>query len=237
MRERYFRFKQFGVKHQRSAMKVGVDAVLLGAWADVSDSYSIIDVGCGCGVIALMLAQRNDKAEISGIDLDKDSVDEAIENVADSPWKDRINIKCGDFLKLDDGNFDHIISNPPYFSDGVTEFSNSRTLSRHVSEGGLSPVSIIKKGSQLLTERGKISIIFPICWLPMIEDECKRNNMLISRVTKVSGSLVTEAKRVLIEISKYPNTIVLYKDLVIEQTRGIPTAEYRELTKDFYLNY
>ena len=100
MRERLFRFKQFSVCHQNSAMKIGVDAVLLGAWIDVNNCNTFLDVGCGCGVISLMIAQRSQNAIISGIDIDKLSVEESVYNAINTEWSDRLSFELKDYMTL-----------------------------------------------------------------------------------------------------------------------------------------
>ena len=109
-----FRFKQFTVQHQRSSMKVGTDAVLLGAWCELNGAQRVLDVGTGCGVIALMVAQRNADATILAIDIDPASVNEAQENFDASPWAERLHACRHDFNDLtDDEGFDLIVTNPP----------------------------------------------------------------------------------------------------------------------------
>ena len=110
----YFEFKQFRVYHDRCAMKVGTDGVLLGAWADVENSKRILDIGCGTGLIALMVAQRSN-AEVVGIDIDSNAAEQASENAEASPFSKCITIKRADILKYEDTTgFDTIISNPPF---------------------------------------------------------------------------------------------------------------------------
>lgn len=239
MRERYFRFKQFGVKHSRSAMKVGVDAVMLGAWADVESASSILDAGCGCGLIALMLAQRNPTARIDGIDIDADSVAEATDNVALSPWSDRISICQTDFMNYSQesgAKYDHIVSNPPYFSAGVNDISGGRLISRHASVEGLSPVSLLSVGSQMLTVNGKISMICPPLWLDELQECAAECGLRLRRLCRVSGTSDSPVKRLLLEFGKEGSECV-ETDIVIEAERGVPTEEYRRLTQDFYLKF
>ena len=86
MRSAGFRFKQFHVNHDRCAMKVGTDGVLLGAWADVNSARQILDLGTGSGLIALMLAQRSaEESQIYAVELDPAAAQQAQENVAASP--------------------------------------------------------------------------------------------------------------------------------------------------------
>ena len=132
MRNPFFSFKQFTVRHDRCAMKVGTDGVLLGAWADVRHSRSILDVGTGTGLIALMLAQRCPQAQIVGIDIDEAAVGQALENMSASPWAERLSAQCQDVRSLcQEGCYDTIVSNPPYFVDSLKCPDEQRTTARH----------------------------------------------------------------------------------------------------------
>ncbi len=118
MANNYFQFKQFKIVQQNSAMKVGTDGVLLGAWTNVENVTSVLDIGTGTGLIALMMAQRTE-SKIVGVEIDKAAAGEAIENVKNSHWGERISIKNSsfqDFLKSEENRFDLIISNPPFFT-------------------------------------------------------------------------------------------------------------------------
>lgn len=126
-----FRFKQFEINHEKSTLKVGTDAVLLGAWTPIpAPCGRILDIGSGCGVITLMLAQRSN-AQITGVDIDKPSIEEAAENANNSLWKNRINfINCSiqDFCTAEhQNNFDLIVSNPPFFVDSLKSPVHSRS--------------------------------------------------------------------------------------------------------------
>ena len=121
MRESVFRFKQFAVRNSMAAMKVGTDGVLLGAWCPVEGALRVLDVGTGTGLIALMVAQRNVSAMIDAVDIDHAACDEAGFNVANSPWHERINVECCDFMEYCGCGvgYDLIVSNPPYFDNGL----------------------------------------------------------------------------------------------------------------------
>ena len=237
MAERLFRFKQFSIKHDKSAMKVGVDAVMLGAWANLNPSDKVLDAGCGCGIIGLMLAQRYKDVEIVGIDIDSLSVEEANENVLNSPWKNRINIQHIDFSKycLDSVSvIDHIVSNPPYFDAGVDAEISARMTARHVSD--FNPLSIIVKGYKILSESGKISMICPPDWFDKIKSTADSVGMSVSRLTGIKGNYNCDTKRIMIESSKKKVELEI-SEIVIEKERGVPTSEYKELTSDFYLKF
>lgn len=127
----YFSFKQFTVYHDRCAMKVGTDGVLLGAWADVVSARNILDIGTGTGLISLMMAQRCN-ARIRAVDIDADAVEQARGNVAASPWQDRIEVELQDICHFTSETlFDVIVSNPPYFTDSLKCPGKQRNIARH----------------------------------------------------------------------------------------------------------
>ncbi len=109
-----FTFRQFVIHHDRCAMKVGTDGVLLGAWADLSGARRMLDVGCGSGLIALMAAQRAPEAEVWGIDVDAPSVEQAVENAAASPFARRVHLSLQDVCTYAPPQpFDHVLCTPP----------------------------------------------------------------------------------------------------------------------------
>ena len=160
-REKVFRFKQFEVLNDRTAMKVGTDGVLLGAWCPVENVRRVLDVGTGCGVIALMVAQRNSTAVIDAIDIDHDAIEEAVLNFERSPWSDRLSATEGDYNDLQSSGegYDLIISNPPYFTNGVMPTGDARTTARHT--GTLSYPQLLDGATRLLTVAGTLAIITP----------------------------------------------------------------------------
>ena len=135
----YFQFRQFRIRQQRCAMKVGTDGTLLGAWAQMLMARGrILDIGTGTGLIALMMAQRFPDASVVGIDIDSEAVAQAQENVEESPFAQRITIRQADVLQFDDeGKFDAIVCNPPYFVNALTCPDQQRTTARkaiHMSQ-------------------------------------------------------------------------------------------------------
>ena len=161
-RNNYFQFKQFKIIQEEAAMKVGTDGVLLGAWASVNGVKSVLDVGTGTGVIAIMLAQRS-TAQIMGIEIEKNAAEEADFNSQNSPFSKRISIKNLPFQELAEttqNTFDLIISNPPFFINNTKTPNPSRTIARH---NDLLPLMDLVNGNvKLLEENGKLALILPV---------------------------------------------------------------------------
>lgn len=232
-REKVFRFKQFAVLNDRTAMKVGTDGVLLGAWCPVEDSRCVLDVGTGCGVIALMVAQRNPTAIIDAIDIDHDAIVEATLNFANSPWNDRLTAIESDFNSMTtDKRYDLIVSNPPFFTNGVLPTGDARTTARHTST--LNYNQLIDKAAQLLDEEGSLSLITPIEAEGDIIQASTFASLPARRITRVIPVEGAAPKRILWLLSR--RDISYSEDtLIIAHENGAFTSEYIALTGAFYL--
>jgi tRNA1Val (adenine37-N6)-methyltransferase len=239
MANSYFRFKQFVIRQDRCAMKVGTDGTLLGAWVAVSGCRSILDIGTGTGLIALMLAQRNSEAVIDAVEIDGDACSQAKENADNSPFARRVCIIRSSFEDYASGTtskYDLLVSNPPYFVRSLKNPDPQRFIARHTDS--LSLDDILSKGRDLLTPAGRIALILPAGR----EEELKRiadaNGLYITRLTAVVPLSGAGVKRVLAELS----TSCLYSScvtgtLIIEEACRRYSADYMELTKDFYLSF
>lgn len=216
-------------------MKVGTDSVLIGAWSDVAGARRALDVGTGCGVIALMLAQRSPLLTVDAIDIDLDSVEEANNNFANSPWSDRLDAKAGDFSTMElPGKYDLIVSNPPFFTNGVLPPEQARMNARHTRS--LTYHQLLSRAKSLLTDAGKISIVSPVDVREVILDGCKCNSLYVNRLTEVISVDGMPPKRLLWEISRN-DASTLRSTLTIEKFPGEYTEEYRALCRDFYLKF
>lgn len=231
-----FRFKQFAVSHSQSSMKVGVDGVLVGAWGNVEGRKGL-DVGCGCGLIALMAAQRNPHAHILGIDLHQKSAEEAEINFKASPWTSRLTSMSEDIFKFIESNenknsFDFIISNPPFFNSGIANPLTPREIARH--ESALSPSSLLDIADILLGPNGKLSLILPLTRRHEVENH---PTMLLERICIISDRPDTHPKRIMAVLSKNGLNALREELLYIRDTEGSYSETYKELTKDFYLAF
>lgn len=233
-----FRFKRFGVNDSDCAMKIGTDGVLLGAWCNVVKSHKVLDVGSGSGLIALMIAQRSE-ALITGIEIDPSATRQSTENIESSPWGDRIGIVNADFVEwasneTNNHRFDHIVSNPPFFSNGPTAPQSARATARHDDTLGYD--QLINLSKRLLTPDGKLSIISPIERKDDIIFHCELAQMHISRLTTVYSKNGGKAVRIMWEIGLEKATTTT-SVINIRNSHNQYSSEYIELTKDFYLNF
>ena len=232
-----FRFKQFKVSHMKSSMKVGVDSVLLGAWAS-KEGKKMLDVGTGCGLLSLMIAQRNPEIEITAIDIDEDSIDEARQNFKNSLWNNRIDafrISFQDLCSSGVEKYDLIISNPPYFNSGVTNLDSKRKLARH--QGELTPELLIRDSRQILSGTGKLSMILPSDIWDEVKVNLKSIDLSLARICHVFTREGKKSKRILLEFSKDSKISCEETELILKDGDNKETESYLELCKDFYINF
>ncbi|MGM9869798.1 MAG: tRNA1(Val) (adenine(37)-N6)-methyltransferase [Sodaliphilus sp.] len=233
-REKVFRFKQFSLLNDKTAMKVGTDGVLLGCWCDVCGAERVLDVGTGCGLIAIMVAQRNPHALIKGIDIDEGAVEEARYNAEQSPWANRISIQLTDFNEFhSDEKFDLVVSNPPYFKNALHAPEPARNQARHMT--GLSIEQLIMKSAELLSEYGRLCLVTPTELESEIMALCGERRLFITKKTKVFTKINSCAKRVLWQICRQQEAPES-ADLYVYQADGKFTEEYIALCKEFYLH-
>lgn len=237
-RNNYFQFKQFRIVQERSAMKVGMDGVLLGAWANAAGAERILDIGTGTGLIALMMAQKHPSAHIDAIEVDPEAFQEAILNVKQSPWSDRIQTEISsfqDFARQTNRKYDLIVSNPPFFTNGVKAPLESRAQARHSDS---LPLDVLISGAAgLLSENGRIALVLPVESLQEIEQLCVSNRLYISSLCRVKPNPQKPEFRILIELSK-SECVGKEETLMIEfEKHHDYTPEYKALTKEFYLKF
>ena len=238
MPESIFHFKQFFVKQDLCAMKVGTDGVLLGAWIRVQESKRILDAGCGTGLITLMLAQRSN-AFIDAIDIDESAFLQAKENINNSIWNNRLNTyqtSLQDHAHNSNFKYDVVVSNPPFFSNALRPGNDARAKARH---NHLLPFSeLIGSSWNLLSDNGSLSLILPYEVSHEVVTEALKKGFFIKRTCQVIPKQGKAPKRILIEFTKYQYSLKSDEILVIEkEKRHQYTEEYIRLTKDFYIKF
>lgn len=234
-RNNYFQFKQFRIHQEKSAMKVNTDGVLLGAWTDINGANTVLDIGAGTGLISLMIAQRSD-AIITGIEIEKNAADEAAQNVKNSKWSDRVSIQhisFQDFVTTSPNKFDLIVSNPPFFSNGVKNTNPHLSMARH---NHMLPFSDVIEGTtKLLSENGMLSIILPADSALEFIEKARSKGLFLTRLTEVKPFPDTEPNRCLMEFGKVQVTLQKTEMSVFDETRKDYSKEFKSLARDFYL--
>ncbi|MDD2304265.1 MAG: methyltransferase [Prolixibacteraceae bacterium] len=237
-RNNYFQFKQFRIVQERSAMKVGMDGVLIGAWTDPSGTDRILDIGAGTGLIALMMAQKNNVAQIDAIEVDQEAFNEAVLNCQQSSWNNRIKLElCSfqEFLERTNLKYGLIVSNPPFFSNGVKAPLENRAQARHSDS---LPLNVLISGAAgLLQEKGRIALVLPIESLQEIENLAQSNGLFLSRLCRVKPNPVKPEFRILIELTNRQNSLQEETLMIEFENHHDYTPEYKELTRDFYLKF
>ncbi len=234
-----FYFKEFTIDQDKTAMKVGTDAVLLGAWCSLETCPdTILDVGSGTGLVSLMLAQRSDAETIDAVEIDPNAYEQSVANFEKSDWSDRLFCYHSSFqdfseeMKEEDEEYDLIISNPPFYNDNFETNDTSRNTARFTS--ALSFKELLESTSKILSDSGVFTIIIPFKEQTVFVSLAAKYRLFLNRVCSVRGTENSEIKRSMLEFSFYQKEVE-ETTLVIEKARHKYTHEYINLTKDFYL--
>ena len=234
MSQAYFRFRQFCVWHDRCAMKVGTDGVLLGAWTDMTGCRRILDIGSGSGLIALMAAQKVPTAQVTGIEIDEEAVRQSIQNVEKSPFSSRIKVLHQDInTYLPECSFDCIVCNPPFYTESVLPPDASRLLARNTAS--LSFGNLIQCVKKILTSDGTFSVVLPYASASDFIGLCLLSELFLSRRCDVSTVDGKAPKRTLLSFSGDSSRSAERETLVLHTRDNQRTDAYQQLTKDFYL--
>tara|TARA_R110002072_G_scaffold189262_2_gene346292 strand:- start:1558 stop:2280 length:723 start_codon:yes stop_codon:yes gene_type:complete len=234
-----FHFKEFTIHQDKTAMKVGTDGVLLGAWCTL-EQYpdTILDIGSGTGLIGLMLAQRSDAMTIDAVEVDENAYEQTVGNFEQSDWGDRLFCYHSSFQEFakemieEEEVYDLIISNPPFYTDEFETEDSARNTARFTT--ALSFQELVYGASNLLSETGIFSVIIPYKEEKLFVSLATENDLFLSRICRVKGTETSQVKRSLLEFS-FENKPLKEEELIIERSRHKYTEAYIELTRDFYL--
>ncbi len=233
-----FQFKKFTIQQDKCAMKVGTDGVLLGAWTPIDNNpYSILDIGAGTGLLALMMAQRTDAEQIDAVEIDADAHEQAVENFENSPWGDRLFCYHADletFANEMEEEYDLIISNPPFYSEDYRTNDTQRDTARF--QESLPFDLLIEAVDYFLSEKGIFSVIIPAKEEDKLIYLAAEFGLYPLQVTRVRGHAEAEIKRSLLAFSRQRVEKIPLNELTIEEKRHCYTPEFTTLVKNFYLN-
>ncbi len=231
-----FKFKQFEVNQDQCAMKIGTDSVLLGAWTSIKNNpLSIVDIGAGTGILALILAQRCNAEIIDAIEIDANAYEQCVTNFEQSPWADRLfcyHAALNEFVAEIDQKYDLIICNPPFYTENYKTTNKQRDLARFTDA---MPFNHLLLGvSKLLQPNGIFSVVIPYKEEINFLTLAKKNGLFANQILHVKGNSLSPIKRSLITFS-FKEKTPFVKTLIIEKSRHNYTIDYINLTKDFYL--
>jgi tRNA1Val (adenine37-N6)-methyltransferase len=235
----FFQFKQFIIQQDRCAMKVTTDGCLFGAWAGEkvrskkSKVRNILDIGSGTGLLALMIAQKVN-ANIDAIEIDKDAFEQAKENIAASPWAERINIFHADAKEfIFPGKYDVIISNPPFYEKELKSDNIKKNIAHH---GGLSLNELLSVIKKKLFADGKFYLLLPYKRNTEIERLVPLNDLSITQKTLVRQSVKHDSFRIMIEgRHKQVEEKIIMDEISICNDQQQYTIEFIKLLKAYYL--
>ena len=231
-----FQFKEFSIDQDRCAMKIGTDGVLLGAWTSVQDPYSILDIGAGTGILALMLAQRSDAEQIDALEIDEDAYEQCVENFENSSWANRLfcyHAALDEFTEeMKDEKYDLIISNPPFYTEDYKSGDTARNMARFAE--ALPFEELIKFASELLSDEGSFAVIIPYSEEEYFLKLSEKVNLFPNRITRVRGAEKTPVKRSLLQLS-FTESSFSPDELILEESRHQYTQDYQKMVAPFYL--
>jgi tRNA1Val (adenine37-N6)-methyltransferase len=233
MSNSYFQFKQFRIDQEGAAMKVSTDACIQGAWTPMTSAVkSVLDIGTGTGLLALMLAQRNETARIDAVEIDHAAARQAAANVAASPWSDRITVDEGDVRSVNNGGYDLIISNPPFFTNDLLGPDNNRNLARHTLSLSFEELFCVIRNGLLAT--GYASVMLPTAEHRDWEELVGRYGWHITRRLSIVPVLHAPANRVVSLCSALPDADIS-EELIIRYAPDTYSPEFTQLLAPFYL--
>lgn len=237
MSNQAFVFKQFKIYQDKCAMKVGTDAVLLGAWVNTANAKNILDIGTGTGIIALMLAQKSE-ATIDAIDIDNNAFEQVSENINESKWQQRIHphhISLQQYAQRSEKKYDLIVSNPPYFVDSSKALEEARTNARHTDQ---LPFSDLLNGVlRLLHLEGAFYVILPTKESQLFREMAETHELYLTKLTRVITRADKPEKRLLMKFEFTQKTLEEDSITIELDERHSYTDQYKELTKDYYIAF
>ena len=234
---RPFFFKKFGMFHHRSTMRIGTDTVMFAQWVELKPDDYVLDIGTGSGLIPLILAQKGVK-KVDAVELDEDSCIEAELNFKLSVWTDKMKVYHKDvrnFSEVNQNKYDLIVSNPPYYASDVKPVKEKKVMARHVST--LSFEDLILSAKKMLKQNGRFALVLPFFESKLFIKEAEKHGFYLSKEQLIIPIEGKEANRVNMEFAPFKTEAVDNEQIVIRNKDYSYTTEFKNLLKDYYLDF
>jgi tRNA1Val (adenine37-N6)-methyltransferase len=232
----YFQFKKFRINQDKTAMKVCTDSCILGAYISADQAKTILDIGTGTGLLALMVAQKS-TAFIDAIEIEEMAYEQAKENVNASPWSNSIRIfhtSIQNFILEANHRYDLIISNPPFYSNQLKSPNTQKNIAHHSEQ--LSFDELINSVNQLLSEDGKFIFILPESEFKLLGKRLSENNFYETERMMIKDRSSSPIFRIIGSFQRIVTNYPTERELIIKDENGVYTEDFKKLLKDYYLN-
>jgi tRNA1Val (adenine37-N6)-methyltransferase len=234
MSNTHFTFKQFSIHQDQTAMKVTTDACILGAYTDVEGAKKILDIGTGTGLLSLMIAQRSN-ANIDGIEIDKNAYNQAVTNINDSVFKDKIVIYHTSIQEfITQKRYDLIISNPPFFQNYLKSETESRNNSLHTDT--LSFEDLLSSVLRLLSPNGTFVVLLPMYESSIFEQLAISEELYPQKKLTIHHRKGSKILRIITTFGRIKKEII-NEELIIKNPEESYTPDFQALLKDYYLAF
>jgi len=228
-----FQFRQFSLADRKSSMLTGTDAILLGAWTQPGEAMAVLDAGTGCGIIALMLAQKSN-ALIDAVDIHEDSIVEAGNNFRNSPWKERLLAIHSRIQDLRNKQYDLICTNPPFFRNSMKPPRGKRSDARH--DDGLTYEELVACAERILSPEGRLTVILPAGEKMRFTGIAIRHLLFLHKAAEVVPVEGNPPNRIMMEFGRTNPPVTILETIVIRNKDNSWANRYKELTRDYYIS-
>ncbi|HVD98693.1 MAG TPA: methyltransferase [Cytophagaceae bacterium] len=234
MANQYFQFKQFKIDQEQAAMKVCTDSCIFGAWIEPGEASAVLDIGTGTGVLSLMLAQRSD-ANFDAVEIDEAAAAQAKQNVAQSPWADRISVhhtSIQEYAENTQKTYDLIVTNPPFYSNYLKSEKENVNVAYH--SVALPTDELLEAVKKMLRPSGRLIVLLPPYEAELMREEALSYGLYTSKILQIKDKETAPIFRSVTEFS-FSLAIPIVKELVIKKEDGSYSNEFAALLKEYYL--
>ncbi|RTL60364.1 MAG: methyltransferase domain-containing protein [Sphingobacteriales bacterium] len=238
MANNYFKFKEFTIQQEKAALKTTTDSCLFGAWVahqlqtTIKKPSTILDIGTGTGLLMLMLAQKLNVL-IDGIEIDQSSYEQTKENIEASPWKERLNLFCGDVKTFSfEKQYDFIIANPPFYEGDLKSVHLHKNIAKHDAE--LTLEALAEATAKNLSAEGCFALLLPYHRAEAFMAVAEKKDLYLSQLVRVKQTFKHRYFRAMLLFSRTPKTLT-EDEIIIRNADDKYSTKFTDLLKDYYL--